>query len=204
VSAPPRSTATGWKAPERFAAKGRDGITDIYGVIWRPKNFDERGKYPVIENIYAGPQGSFAPKAFRAASQQQKLADLERGIKLDPKQPQALMAVAQMNVLPKGDMKRAKEAAGQAVDAAGDDAALKAQTLLLRSKLEENLDKRLADMNEAVRLAGDDAGIVLDRLDPHLAGWNGDLGGERRRGFVASFDPEDSAAMMELRTGTKI
>ena len=94
---------------------------------------------------------------------QQALADLERGIKLDSKQPQALIAVAQMNVLPKGDMKRAKEAAGQAVDAAGDDAALKAQTLLLRAKLEENLDKRLADMNEAVRLAGDDAGIVLDR-----------------------------------------
>ena len=40
------------------------------------EEFDERGKYPVIENIYAGPQGSFAPKAFRAASQQQKLADL--------------------------------------------------------------------------------------------------------------------------------
>jgi hypothetical protein len=31
--------ATGWKAPERFAAKGRDGVTDIYGVIWRPKKF---------------------------------------------------------------------------------------------------------------------------------------------------------------------
>jgi len=68
--------ATGWKAPERFAAKGRDGVTDIYGVIWRPKNFDEHAKYPVIEDIYAGPQGSFAPKPFRAASQQQKLADL--------------------------------------------------------------------------------------------------------------------------------
>jgi dienelactone hydrolase len=68
--------ATGWKAPERFAAKGRDGVTDIYGVIWRPQQFDERGKYPVIENIYAGPQGSFAPKPFRAASPQQKLADL--------------------------------------------------------------------------------------------------------------------------------
>ena len=68
--------ATGWKAPERFAAKGRDGVTDIYGVIWQPKKFDGDGKYPVIENIYAGPQSSSAPTAFRAASQQQKLADL--------------------------------------------------------------------------------------------------------------------------------
>ncbi len=61
--------------PEPFAAKGRDGVTDIYGVIWRPKSFDPRRKYPVIESIYAGPQDSFAPKAFHATSPQQELAD---------------------------------------------------------------------------------------------------------------------------------
>ena len=32
--------ATGWKIPERFVAKGRDGKTDIHGVIFRPTNFD--------------------------------------------------------------------------------------------------------------------------------------------------------------------
>ena len=47
---------TGWKMPERFVAKGRDGTTDIYGVIFRPTNFDPAKKYPVIEEIYAGPQ----------------------------------------------------------------------------------------------------------------------------------------------------
>ncbi|MGA2175999.1 MAG: DPP IV N-terminal domain-containing protein [Verrucomicrobiota bacterium] len=67
--------ATGWKAPERFVAKGRDGVTDIYGVLWRPKDFDPQKKYPVIENIYAGPQDFFTPKSFRASYQQQKLAD---------------------------------------------------------------------------------------------------------------------------------
>ena len=46
--------------------KGRDGKTDIWGVIFRPTNFDPAKKYPVIENIYAGPQGSFVPKAFGA------------------------------------------------------------------------------------------------------------------------------------------
>ena len=46
----------GWRAPERFVAKGRDGMTDIYGVIIRPTKFDTDAKYPVIENIYAGPQ----------------------------------------------------------------------------------------------------------------------------------------------------
>jgi dipeptidyl aminopeptidase/acylaminoacyl peptidase len=54
----------GWKAPEVFAAKGRDGITDIWGVVFKPTNFDPKKKYPVIESIYAGPDGSFVPKSF--------------------------------------------------------------------------------------------------------------------------------------------
>jgi dipeptidyl aminopeptidase/acylaminoacyl peptidase len=61
--------AAGWKPPEVFVAKGRDGTTDIWGVIYRPTNFDPAKKYPVIENIYAGPQGSFVPKAFVGAAQ---------------------------------------------------------------------------------------------------------------------------------------
>ncbi len=56
--------AAGWKAPEVFVAKGRDGKTDIWGVIIRPANFDPKKKYPVIENIYAGPHSSFVPKTF--------------------------------------------------------------------------------------------------------------------------------------------
>jgi dipeptidyl aminopeptidase/acylaminoacyl peptidase len=56
--------AAGWKAPEVFVAKGRDGKTDIWGVIVRPVNFDPKKKYPVIENIYAGPHSSFVPKTF--------------------------------------------------------------------------------------------------------------------------------------------
>jgi dipeptidyl aminopeptidase/acylaminoacyl peptidase len=57
-------TAAGWKPPEVFVAKGRDGKTDIWGVIVRPTNFDPGKKYPVIENIYAGPHSSFVPKSF--------------------------------------------------------------------------------------------------------------------------------------------
>ncbi len=68
--------ATGWKYPERFVAKGRDGKTDIYGVIVRPSNFNPKRKYPVIENIYAGPQGSFVPKSFSPVSGLQQMAEL--------------------------------------------------------------------------------------------------------------------------------
>ncbi|MEE4117291.1 MAG: DPP IV N-terminal domain-containing protein [Marinilabiliaceae bacterium] len=56
----------GWRAPEVFAAKGRDGITDIWGIIIRPTNFDPAKSYPVIEDIYAGPHSSFVPKNFRS------------------------------------------------------------------------------------------------------------------------------------------
>jgi dipeptidyl aminopeptidase/acylaminoacyl peptidase len=69
-------TATGWKPPERFVAKGRDGKTDIHGIIWRPTNFDPRKTYPVIEKIYAGPHGSFVPKRFSSYSKVQALVEL--------------------------------------------------------------------------------------------------------------------------------
>ncbi len=57
--------ATGWKAPEVFVSKARDGKTDIWGMIIRPSNFDPEKTYPVIEYIYAGPHSSFVPKDFR-------------------------------------------------------------------------------------------------------------------------------------------
>jgi dipeptidyl aminopeptidase/acylaminoacyl peptidase len=66
----------GWKAPEPFAAKGRDGKTDIWGIIVRPLNFDKSKKYPVIEDIYAGPQDSFVPKGWRDFHWNQPLAEL--------------------------------------------------------------------------------------------------------------------------------
>ena len=56
---------TGIRLPEVFSAKGRDGVTDIWGIIIKPVDFDSLKKYPVIENIYAGPHGSFVPKSFR-------------------------------------------------------------------------------------------------------------------------------------------
>ncbi len=68
--------AIGWKVPERFVAKGRDGKTDIYGNIYRPTNLDPNLKYPVLELIYAGPQGSFVPKRFSSYYPPQSLAEI--------------------------------------------------------------------------------------------------------------------------------
>jgi dipeptidyl aminopeptidase/acylaminoacyl peptidase len=69
-------SAAGWRPPEVFVAKGRDGVTDIWGVIVKPANFDPSKKYPVIENIYAGPQGSFVPKNFQAFNPMMAQAEL--------------------------------------------------------------------------------------------------------------------------------
>ncbi len=54
----------GWRPSEVFTAKGRDGKTDIWGIITFPTHYDPKKKYPIIENIYAGPHSSFVPKSF--------------------------------------------------------------------------------------------------------------------------------------------
>lgn len=72
-----RLSALGWKMPEPFKAKAADGKIDLYGLIWRPTNFDPAKKYPVIENIYTGPQAAYVPKTFAAyRHQQQAIAEL--------------------------------------------------------------------------------------------------------------------------------
>jgi len=66
----------GWRAPEVFVSKGRDGKTDIWGIIIRPTNFSPKKKYPVIEYIYAGPHDSFVPKNFIAWNQMMAQAEI--------------------------------------------------------------------------------------------------------------------------------
>lgn len=62
--------------PVPFVAKGRDGATDIYGIIHFPTHFDPAKSYPVVEDIYAGPHDSFVPKSFSPVFGQQRLAEL--------------------------------------------------------------------------------------------------------------------------------
>src|SRR5205807_2646614 len=69
-------TASGWQPPEVFVAKGRDGKTDVWGILSRPRKLDPSKKYPVIEYIYAGPHDSFVPKSFSPASRFTALTEL--------------------------------------------------------------------------------------------------------------------------------
>ena len=67
----------GWRAPEVFSVKARDGVTDIYGLIHFPDDLDESGAYPVIDHIYPGPQvGSVGSWTFKSGGEDFSLAKL--------------------------------------------------------------------------------------------------------------------------------
>jgi dipeptidyl aminopeptidase/acylaminoacyl peptidase len=72
-----RLLATGWRRPEPFSAKARDGTTDVFGLLWWPSTFDSTRSYPVVEQIYTGPHSFFVPKTFGAyRSTAQAVAEL--------------------------------------------------------------------------------------------------------------------------------
>ena len=54
----------GWKAPERFTVKAADGVTDLYGVMWKPFDFDSTKRYPIISCVYPGPFFEYVPTRF--------------------------------------------------------------------------------------------------------------------------------------------
>ncbi|WP_291845910.1 DPP IV N-terminal domain-containing protein [Lutibacter sp.] len=56
--------ATGYKFPETFVMKADDGITDIYGVMYKPYDFDSTKVYPLIQYVYPGPQTESVSKSF--------------------------------------------------------------------------------------------------------------------------------------------
>jgi dipeptidyl aminopeptidase/acylaminoacyl peptidase len=70
--------ATGWRPPIPFTVKARDNETDLYGLLFRPTNFDSSVAYPVVNYIYPGPQtGSVGSRAFAAARRDhQAMAEL--------------------------------------------------------------------------------------------------------------------------------
>ena len=66
----------GWKPPETFQVKAADGVTDIYGNMWKPFDFDSTKKYPIIANVYPGPQTEGVTYNFAPSAVPQQLAQL--------------------------------------------------------------------------------------------------------------------------------
>lgn len=68
----------GWIPPQQFTVKARDGVTDLYGLMYQPTNLDPSASYPVLNYIYPGPQtGSLGSRSFQASRRdKQALAEL--------------------------------------------------------------------------------------------------------------------------------
>ena len=66
----------GWQFPERFVVKSADGITDIYGVMFKPFDFDPKKKYPIIAHVYPGPQTESITFTFSPTNGDMALAQL--------------------------------------------------------------------------------------------------------------------------------
>jgi dipeptidyl aminopeptidase/acylaminoacyl peptidase len=66
----------GWRPPETFQTKAADGVTDIYGNLWKPFDFDSTRKYPIIANVYPGPQTESITFTFAPSATPQQLAQL--------------------------------------------------------------------------------------------------------------------------------
>jgi len=106
------------------------------------------------------------------------LADLEKAVALDSKQAEALLYIARLQLLPGGNAKRAQEALDQAVAVGVSTPDVRAKALLLRAGLTEDMKRRRADLDEAVRTSPGDPSTFLARgmfladvgeLEPSLA-----------------------------------
>ena len=73
-----RLVALGWQPPTQVKTKARDGVTDIYGLLYKPTKFNPNSKYPVLNPLYPGPQsGSVGSRSFRPSrSDKQSVAEL--------------------------------------------------------------------------------------------------------------------------------
>jgi dipeptidyl aminopeptidase/acylaminoacyl peptidase len=71
-----RLKETGWRMPETFVVKAADGVTDIYGNMWKPFDFDPTRRYPIIANVYPGPQTESVTPGFQPTAAPQRLAQL--------------------------------------------------------------------------------------------------------------------------------
>ena len=64
----------GYRPPEPFTVKAADGITDLYGVMYKPFDFDSTRKYPIVEYVYPGPQTESVAKSFSTSAPETALA----------------------------------------------------------------------------------------------------------------------------------
>jgi tetratricopeptide (TPR) repeat protein len=104
-------------------------------------------------------------KANWKQQRQSALDDLEKAVAIDPQQSQAWLLIAQLNLIPGGTMEKAREAIEKslAIPEDADDPTVRAKVLVLRASFQDDLEKKLADLDEALRLVPGDAAIIRAR-----------------------------------------
>jgi tetratricopeptide (TPR) repeat protein len=144
---------------ESAQKKGLDDVNTQYANKLLSTTLIQRAK-ETIKQIFTEVS---SPEVFRQRFQSAK-GDLERAVKLDPKQPEAFMLIAQLNLLPGGTgLKGVREAVDKAIELGIEDPAERSKAFALRARLQEKPEAKLADFDEAVRLMPDDASTVRER-----------------------------------------
>ena len=170
---------------ESSLTKGLDEANAAFANKLLVSTFIQRA-HETIKQILTGVRST----ADLRQKRQFALSDLEKAVKLDPKQSEAYLLIAQLHLLPGGEIEQAREAVNKALELGLDDPMARAKALALRAGLQEEPDKKMADLDEAVRLAPGSAAMVRargllladqDKLDSALADLN----------KAAELDPKD-------------
>jgi tetratricopeptide (TPR) repeat protein len=152
------------KLCESALKKGLDKSNTLFANNLMASSYALRGSQAASKTyravLAAGTQA--ATDGTWRAYRREALADLVKGVKLNPKQPQALFDIAKLNMLPDGDQKKALDALDKTIELADDDATLRADALLQRSTLRKTDKERLADLDEAAKALPGNA-VVLRR-----------------------------------------
>ncbi len=134
-------------AERKCAQKGLDKANTEFAQKLLASTLVQRAQEAVKQVL----TGMNSPSDFRQ-KRRFALADLEKAVKLNPKQPEAYLLIAQMNLVPGGEVKQAREAVDKALALGFEDPLARAKALALRARLQEQPEKQLADLDEAVRL----------------------------------------------------
>ncbi|MFH1919808.1 MAG: tetratricopeptide repeat protein [Planctomycetota bacterium] len=143
---------------ESALEKGLDEENALFGRQLLASTRIQRGA-TIADTILMGGQIDPMWPRYRQAA----LEDLEKGVELDPQQPQALYRIAQLNVFPGGDADRARKALDQAVEQSAEEPAFRAKVLTLRAGLRVDPGEKLADLDEAVRTNPRDVAAIRVR-----------------------------------------
>lgn len=143
---------------ESALAKGLDKENAVLAKELLVSTRIERAKVAAKRILESSPPDPNWPQ-FR----QFALEDLDKAAKLNPQQPEALFLIAQLNLLPGGDEKRAAKSLDDAIRLSENEPLLHAQALVVRAGLQKNADKKLTDLSAAIRAAPGNLAALRER-----------------------------------------